>query len=49
MLVSGGLTMALSGTHTYAEVTIVRFLLGVFEAGESTWRAKKLPLMHDIR
>ncbi|KAJ7849616.1 MFS transporter [Mycena leptocephala] len=33
MLVSGGLTMAFSGTHTYAEVTIVRFLLGVFEAG----------------
>ncbi|KAJ6526799.1 major facilitator superfamily domain-containing protein [Mycena capillaripes] len=33
MLVWGALTMALGGTHTYAEVTVVRFLLGVFEAG----------------
>ncbi|KAJ7742251.1 MFS transporter [Mycena metata] len=33
MLVWGGLTMGLGGTHTYAEVAAVRFLLGVFEAG----------------
>ncbi|KAJ7887893.1 permease of the major facilitator superfamily [Mycena olivaceomarginata] len=33
MMVSGALTMGLGGTHTYAEVTVVRFLLGVFEAG----------------
>ncbi|KAF7369776.1 MFS transporter [Mycena venus] len=33
MLVWGALTMGLGGTHTYAEVTVVRFLLGVFEAG----------------
>ncbi|KAF7373726.1 MFS domain-containing protein [Mycena sanguinolenta] len=33
MLVWGSLTMGLGGTHTYAEVTVVRFLLGVFEAG----------------
>ncbi|KAJ7732004.1 MFS transporter-like protein [Mycena metata] len=33
MLVWGALTMGLGGTHTYAEVVAVRFLLGVFEAG----------------
>ncbi|KAJ6471432.1 MFS transporter [Mycena sanguinolenta] len=33
MLVCGSLSMGLGGTHTYAEVTIVRFLLGAFEAG----------------
>ncbi|KAJ6515240.1 MFS transporter [Mycena sanguinolenta] len=33
MLVWGALTMALGGTHTYAEVTVVRFLLGASEAG----------------
>ncbi|KAF7334703.1 MFS domain-containing protein [Mycena venus] len=33
MLIWGALTMGLGGTHTYAEVTVVRFLLGVFEAG----------------
>jgi hypothetical protein len=40
MMVSGALTMGLGGTHTYAEVTVVRFLLGVFEAGESTSSAE---------
>lgn len=29
----GAITMGLGGVHTYAEVTVVRFLLGVFEAG----------------
>ncbi|KAI5464418.1 major facilitator superfamily domain-containing protein [Mariannaea sp. PMI_226] len=29
----GTLTMGLAGTHSYASVTVVRFLLGVFEAG----------------
>jgi hypothetical protein len=35
MLAWGALTMGLGGTHTYAELTVIRFLLGVFEAGES--------------
>ncbi|KAI1376546.1 MFS general substrate transporter [Hypoxylon crocopeplum] len=29
----GALTMGLGGVHSYASVTVVRFLLGVFEAG----------------
>lgn len=29
----GAITMGLGGVHSYAEVTVVRFLLGVFEAG----------------
>ncbi|KAI0884284.1 MFS general substrate transporter [Annulohypoxylon maeteangense] len=29
----GALTIGLGGVHTYASVTVVRFLLGVFEAG----------------
>ncbi|KND87155.1 putative transporter, partial [Tolypocladium ophioglossoides CBS 100239] len=33
MLAWGAITMGLSGTHSYASVTVVRFLLGVFEAG----------------
>ncbi|KAK4503343.1 hypothetical protein PRZ48_004258 [Zasmidium cellare] len=33
MLVWGALTMGLGGTHSYASVTAVRFLLGAFEAG----------------
>ncbi|KAF7373045.1 F-box domain-containing protein [Mycena sanguinolenta] len=33
MLVCGSLSMGLGGTHSYAEVTVVRFLLGGFEAG----------------
>ncbi|KAJ7092436.1 putative MFS transporter [Mycena belliarum] len=33
MLAWGALTMGLGGTKSYAEVTVVRFLLGVFEAG----------------
>ncbi|KAJ7836637.1 putative MFS transporter [Mycena olivaceomarginata] len=33
MLAWGALTMGLGGTHTYAELTVIRFLLGVFEAG----------------
>lgn len=32
----GSITMGLGGTQSYASVTVVRFLLGVFEAGEST-------------
>jgi hypothetical protein len=35
MLAWGALTMGLGGTKSYAEITVVRFLLGVFEAGES--------------
>lgn len=31
----GSITMGLGGTQSYASVTVVRFLLGVFEAGES--------------
>ncbi|KAL3958358.1 hypothetical protein ACCO45_006520 [Purpureocillium lilacinum] len=31
--VVGAITMGLGGTHNYASVTVVRFLLGVFEAG----------------
>lgn len=34
MLAWGSLTMGLAGTKSYASVTAVRFLLGVFEAGE---------------
>ncbi|KAF7335262.1 MFS domain-containing protein [Mycena sanguinolenta] len=34
MFMWGALTMALGGTRTYAEVTVVRFLLGVFAAGQ---------------
>ncbi|OAQ78067.1 MFS transporter [Purpureocillium lilacinum] len=33
MLSWGAITMGLGGTHNYASVTVVRFLLGVFEAG----------------
>ncbi|GAB0138073.1 hypothetical protein EsDP_00006319 [Epichloe bromicola] len=33
MLAWGSLTMGLAGTNSYASVTVVRFLLGVFEAG----------------
>ncbi|KAJ7832826.1 MFS transporter [Mycena leptocephala] len=33
MLAWGALTMGLGGTKSYAEITVVRFLLGVFEAG----------------
>lgn len=33
MLSWGACTMGLGGTHNYASVTVVRFLLGVFEAG----------------
>lgn len=33
MLAWGALTMGLGGTHSYASVTAVRFLLGAFEAG----------------
>ncbi|TPX13849.1 uncharacterized protein E0L32_005793 [Thyridium curvatum] len=33
MLSWGAITMGLAGTHNYASVTVVRFLLGVFEAG----------------
>ena len=29
----GAITIGLGGTHSYASVTVVRFLLGVFEAG----------------
>ncbi|KIY43602.1 MFS transporter [Fistulina hepatica ATCC 64428] len=29
----GAITMGLGGVHTFAELTVVRFLLGVFEAG----------------
>jgi len=35
MLSWGAITMGLGGTHNYASVTVVRFLLGVFEAGAS--------------
>lgn len=34
MLSWGAITMGLAGTHNYASVTVVRFLLGVFEAGK---------------
>jgi hypothetical protein len=30
----GAITMGLGGTKSFASVTAVRFLLGVFEAGE---------------
>ncbi len=30
----GAITMGLGGTQSYASVTVVRFLLGVFEAGK---------------
>lgn len=33
MLAWGAISMGLGGTHSYAAVTVVRFLLGVFEAG----------------
>lgn len=33
MLAWGACTVGLGGTHSYATVTVVRFLLGVFEAG----------------
>ncbi|KAG6001239.1 hypothetical protein E4U43_001375 [Claviceps pusilla] len=33
MLAWGSITMGLAGTHSFASVTVVRFLLGVFEAG----------------
>ncbi|KAJ7321217.1 putative MFS transporter [Mycena albidolilacea] len=33
MLACGALTMGLGGAHTYAELTVIHFLLGVFEAG----------------
>ncbi|KAF2169422.1 hypothetical protein M409DRAFT_65091 [Zasmidium cellare ATCC 36951] len=33
MLAWGALTMGLGGTHSYGDVTAVRFLLGAFEAG----------------
>jgi MFS family permease len=29
----GAITIGLGGVHSYAAVTVVRFLLGVFEAG----------------
>ena len=38
MLSWGSITMGLGGTHNYASVTAVRFLLGVFEAGK--WRGR---------
>lgn len=31
----GAITMGLGGTHSYAAVAVTRFLLGVFEAGET--------------
>lgn len=34
MLSWGAITMGLAGTRNFASVTVVRFLLGVFEAGE---------------
>lgn len=33
MFAWGALTIGLGGVHSYAAVTVVRFLLGVFEAG----------------